>query len=206
MNQQSSKISFKSEKKYFAEVIDSNISSFLAQSWEWNFFPEFGSLVQVENKEQTILGIVTQIQTGSMDPIRYPFAYKKTEEELITEQPQIFEFLKTTFKVQITGYLKENKIFYALPAKPCQIHAFISKTDTQTENYFFKNSDFMYLLFSFSNQIDNLDETLIAILSHLKNKNILKNDKIDDFCKTFSLLTGNDYRRLKLFLKRIQNI
>ncbi|MCF7799460.1 hypothetical protein K9L05_04515 [Candidatus Babeliales bacterium] len=206
MNQQSSRTSFKSEKKYFAEVIDSNISGFLAQSWEWNFFPEFGSLVQVENKKQIILGIVTQIQTGSMDPMRYPFAYKKTEEELINEQPQIFEFLKTTFKVQITGYLEENKFFYALPSKPCQIHAFISKVDPQTEISFLKNPDFMYLLFSFSNQIDNLDETLIAILNHLKNKNILKSDKISDFCKTFSLLTGNDYRRLKLFLKRIQNL
>ncbi|MFA5074587.1 MAG: HAS-barrel domain-containing protein [Candidatus Babeliales bacterium] len=206
MNQQNSKTFFKSNKKYFAEVIDSNISSFLAQSWEWNFFPEFGSLLQVDTKEQTIFGIVTQIQTGSMDPMRYPFAYKKTEEELRAEQPQIFEFLKTTFKVQITGYLKENKIFYALPSKPCQIHAFISKIDTQTEISFFKNANFMYLLFSFSNQIDNLDEILIAILNHLKNKNILDNEKFDCFCKTFSFLTGNDYRRLKLFLKRIQNL
>ncbi len=192
-----------SSENYFAEIIESSISNFTAQSWQWNFFPNFGSLVQVETKRHMTLGIVTQIQTGSMDPMRYPFAYQKTEEELMTEQPQIFEFLKTTFKVQIVGYLKEKKISHLLPSQPCQIHAFVRNALKETENAFFKNADFMNLLFSFSSDITNLDELLLAILQQLKNKNMLNIEKLDNICKTFSLLTGNDYRRLKLFLKRV---
>ena len=191
---------------FFAEVIESSLDNFLAQCWQWDFFPEFGSLIQVKSENIIILGCVTQIQTGSMDPMRYPFAYQKTEEELIKEQPQIFEFLKTTFKVQILGFIKEEKIFYTLPPKPCKIHSFIKKTDKELTTLFFNKPNFLNLLFGFSNQITNLDELLIAILQNLKIKNELTPSKLDNFCQTFSILTGNDYRRMKLFLSRIENL
>ena len=54
-------------------------------------------MVTIQAPGRTVCGIVHQVQTGSMDPVRYPFAYQKTEAELRAEQPQIFEFLKTTF-------------------------------------------------------------------------------------------------------------
>ena len=90
-------------KEPFAEVIESFLDSYLAQCWQWDDVPDFGSLVFTRRDKNTIFGIVTQIQTGSSDPIHYPFPYKKTEEELMAEQPQIFECLKTTFRVQIVG-------------------------------------------------------------------------------------------------------
>ena len=61
----------------FAEVIESSLQHWLIQSWEWNTFPSYGSLVVIEDKNQTLYGIVHHVQTGSMDPVRYPFAYKK---------------------------------------------------------------------------------------------------------------------------------
>jgi len=195
---------------FFAEVIESSLDSFLAQCWQWDFFPEFACLVQAENENRTILGCVTQIQTGSMDPIRYPFPYQKTEEELMAQQPQIFEFLKTTFKVQVVGFVekqqKNNKIFYMFPPKPCKIHSFIKKANPTLTTTFFSKPDFLHILFEFSNQISNLDELLLAVLKHLKIKKELTPTKLDDFCQTFSILTGNDYRRMKLFLKRVENL
>ena len=77
----------------FAEVIESSLNSFTAQSWQWDKFPAFGSLVQIKNGLSTIYAIVHQVQTGSMDPQRTPFTYQKTQEELMAEQPQIFAFL-----------------------------------------------------------------------------------------------------------------
>lgn len=197
------------KKDCFAEIIESCLDNFLAQCWQWDYFPEFGSLIYVENKDELILGIVTQIQTGSMDPLRYPFPYQKTEEELLEEQPQIFEFLKTTFRVQILGFLdkkKDNKIFYHVPPKPCKIHSFVKNHSRQIFIDFFSKTDFLNILFSFSTQIPNLDELLLAILHNISKQNLLSNDFLDEFCKSFSLLTGNDYRRLKLFLKRIENL
>ena len=84
----------KASSKAFAEVIESSLGVFTAQCWQWDYFPEFGSLVQVKSGGDRILGVVIQVQTGSMDPMRYPFPYQKTEDELRKEQPQIFEFLK----------------------------------------------------------------------------------------------------------------
>ncbi len=192
---------------YFAEIMESSLDNFTAQCWEWDFFPNFGSLVQVENKKNITFGVVTQIQTGSMDPMRYPFPYKKTQEELLREQPQIFEFLKTIFKVQFLGYChigNQSKFYYLLPPKPCKIHTFVKNTSEQTTNLFFSKPDYLNLLFAFSGNIANLDELLVAILNNLTTKKILDSKKLDAFCQSFSLLTGNDYRRLKLFLKRIE--
>jgi hypothetical protein len=187
--------------KPFAEVIESSLDSVLAQSWEWNEFPEFGSLVEICGKDQKIFGCVTAIKTGSMDPMRYPFPYQKTEEELLREQPQIFEFLKTTFNVIVLGHVQE-KINYMLPAKPPKIHSFVSRCSTEFSSQIFSKPDFLYLLFSSQSKISHFDELILSIFKHLKKENKLTTTMINNFSKTFSLLTGNDYRRIKLFLKR----
>ena len=197
------------KKDFFAEVIESSLDNFLAQCWQWDFFPKFGSLVQIESEQEIVLGIVCQVNTGSMDPMRYPFPYQKTEEELLEEQPQIFEFLKTTFKVQICGFLEKkagSKILYILPTKPCKIHSFVEEAMIKTVANFFDEPNFLHLLFAFSSQIPNLDELLLAIFRQLSSQKLLTLEKMDSFCQTFSLLTGNDYRRLKLFLKRVDAV
>ena len=78
--------------KPFAEVIESSLHTWLAQSWQWDETPTFGSLVTVTTPKWTLFGLVATVQTGSLDSMRHPFPYKKTHEELLTEQPQIFEF------------------------------------------------------------------------------------------------------------------
>lgn len=191
-------------KTAFAEVIESSLSGFLAQSWEWDTFPAFGSLVTVKSGTRTLFGIVHQIQTGSMDPVRYPFPYQKTEEELRAEQPQIFEFLKTTFSCLVIGYEEKGKPVYLLAPEPAKIHAFVQPMPTDTYKTFFASSQYLPLLFGLSGQLFNIDELLLAILNHQAKLGIITSKKIDAFVEHFSLLTGNDYRRLKLFLQRAQ--
>lgn len=198
----------KKERQAFAEVIESSIDGYLAQSWQWNFFPRFGALVYVEDDDRLILGVVVHIQTGSMDPMRYPFPFQKTEEELRLEQPQIFEFLKTTFRVQVLGYYKRDtqKIYYQLAPKPSRIHAFVQECPLDIFELFFNNMLFLDLLFAFQSNITNVDELLLAILVQLHECGLLNQEKVYAFCQQFSLLSGNDYRRLKLFLKRVEHI
>lgn len=192
-------------KKAFAEVIDSSLDLFIAQSWEWDVFPEFGSLVQVRDKTRSVLGCVTEVKTGSMDPVRYPFPHKKTEEELRAEQPQIFEFLKTTFVVTAVGYLApRGDVVYELPPVPAKIHAFVSRASWELEQKVFGEPDFLYLLFSSHSKIQHFDDLLLAIFRRLSTRGALKQDLLDGCCQRLSLLTGNDYRRMKLFLKRMQ--
>jgi len=207
-NKASFKTSIKAESESlapFAEVVESSLEMMTAQSWQWDVFPRFGSLMHIPG-EQIILGVVTHISTGSMDPMRYPFPYQKTESELMAEQPQIFEFLKTTFKIQVVGFADTatQKIYYMVPSKPAKIHSFVQQAPAPLVKQFFSRPDFTHLLFAFQNQLPNIDELLLVILKELGDHKLLTPSFLDEFYQTLSLLSGNDYRRLKLFLKRIE--
>ena len=194
----------KNQNKQFAEVIESSLVGWLAQSWQWDSFPAFGSLVIIENNKRLIFGIVHQIKTGSMDPMRYPFAYQKTEEELLREQPQIFEFLKTTFSCLTLGYKQNNKILYQLAPEPPKIHSFVGSAPIELIQEFFTDEHYLHILFGLSNQLFNLDELLLALLKNLNDQKLLTTSNTKSFVQNLSLLIGNDYRRLKLFLQRAQ--
>ncbi|HZW60622.1 MAG TPA: hypothetical protein VFF04_00170 [Candidatus Babeliales bacterium] len=192
--------------KAFAEVIESSLQGFIAQSWQWDTFPHFGSMVMIEAKKRNLIGIVHQINTGSMDPTRYPFPYQMTEEQLQKEQPQIFAFLKTTFTCVTIGYQEQGNLFYQLPPEPAKIHAFVQPMPIDLSKQFFYKERYLHTLFGFANSIANFDELLLAILKYQASLNILTEDKVSSFMQTLSLLTGNDYRRLKLFLQRVEPI
>lgn len=194
------------QEKYFAEVIESSLTGWLAQSWAWDAFPAFGSFVAIEEKKRTIFGIVHQVQTGSMDPIRYPFPYQKTESELLLEQPQIFEFLKTTFTCATIGYQEKGTIHYLISPEPPKIHSFIAHPSTEITKIFFANTRYLHLLFTHSAQIFNIDELMLALLKQHISLNICTKEKLNSFMNTYSLLTGNDYRRIKLFLQRAEHM
>lgn len=189
----------------FAEVIESSLITWLAQSWQWDVVPTFGSLVTVEHKKYTLFGVVHQIQTGSMDPVRYPFPYQKTEEELLKEQPQIFEFLKTTFSCLVIGYKEKGKIFYQLAPEPPKIHTFVKTASPALSKEFFNREQFLHVLFGLANQVHNLDELLLALFKTMHDTGSLNKESFESCIEAFSLLTGNDYRRLKLFLQRAQH-
>lgn len=197
--------------KPFAEVVTSSLDRYTAQCWQWDHLPNFGSLVQVVSQNITIIGCVTQVQTGSLDPMRTPVAYKKTEDELKTEQPQIFEFLTTTFDVQVIGY-HENKnqiipqFLYMIPPTPSKIHTFVQECPSNIAMHFLADPSFLNLLFAFQNNLLNLDELLLALVQKQAASGTLNQERFTKFCETFSLLNGNDYRRLKLFLKRVEQL
>ena len=192
----------KEDKQAFSEVIQSSLQTWTGQSWKWDFFPVFGSLITITTPTRTWFGLVYQVNTGSTDPGRTPFAYKKTEKELLAEQPQIFEFLRTTFECLALGFMEQERIYYQTPPEPPKIHAFIHKSSTQLSKQFFSSSKYLPLLFA-SEQVRNKDELLLAMLREQKKLNILTEEKLYTIIQAISLLTGNDYRRLKILTGRI---
>ncbi len=192
--------------KPFAEIIESSLHGFLAQTWQWDMFPAFGSLVSIEQKDRILIGIVYQVRTGSMDPMRYPFTYQKTEKELLEEQPQIFEFLKTTFSCLIAGYSEKDRMHYQLAPHPAKIHAFVQPAPAILSKQFFASDQYLHTLVAQASLIGNIDELLLRLLAHQAEQKILSQDKLNPFLLTYSLLTGNDYRRIKLFLQRAQTV
>lgn len=190
----------------FAEVIESSLQSFVAQSWHRNIFAPFGSIVTIKNGKTSIYAVVYQVSTGSIDPQRTPFTYQKTEEELLAEQPQIFAFLKTTFSCLILGYEQIGKIYYSIAPEPPKMHSFVHPVESATLKTFFYQDTYLHTLFSSAQQMHNIDELLLAIFKQHQDLGILSKTKLLELIETFSLLTNNDYRRLKLFLQRVQKI
>lgn len=194
-------------KNYFAEIIGSSLYQWHAQAWQWDQSPLFGSLVIIEQQRKcTLFGIVHQIETGSRDATHIPYAYQKTEEELRRDQPHIFNFLKTTFIALPLGYQEQQNIWYQLPPQPPKIHTFIRYATRQEQEDFFGAEQYLHLLFSLSPHVHNLDELLFAILKQSSQLALLTKEKWRNFIDLFGLLTGNDYRRLKLFLQRAQTL
>ena len=194
------------KQEAFAEVIESSLTGWTSQSWQWNTFPSFGSLVTIESKKRTLFGLVYQANTGSMDPTRYPFPYKKTEAELLEEQPQIFEFLKTTFLSMTVGYKEQGKITYLLASEPPHIHSFVLQASKRDSNQFFSHEQFLYLIFGAATAAPiNIDELVLATLKYQKSMGILTQERLNRYIHTYSLLIGNDYRRLKFFAQRTQH-
>ncbi len=190
--------------KHFAEVIESSLQGFKAQCWQWDKPPAFGSLVTIELSSRTLFGIVYHTQMGSMDPLRYPFPYQKTEEELMQEQPQIFSFLKTILSCLIVGYREKGTMQYTIAPEPPKIHAFVGHASTELSKEFFSRNNYLHLIFANQQLLTHVDELLLAIFKQQIALDCLSDIKLNNFIETFSLLSGNDYRRLKLFLQRAE--
>jgi hypothetical protein len=189
--------------KPFAEVIQSAIHTFIAQTWQWNEFPAFGSLVCAQVQSRTIFALVHDIKTGSIDSGRSPFTYQKMPEDLEREQPQIFALLQTAFTCQVVGYNEQKKAFYLLAPEPLPIHTFIAGASREACEQFFSSFAYLHILFASTGQVQNLDELLLAVMQ--RHQPIFHNrTMLFEFMKVFSLLTGNDYRRIKLFLQRVE--
>ncbi len=185
----------------FAEVIQSSLQSFTAQSWNWDYFPAFGSLVTVITEKRTLFGIVYAVQTGSSDAGRYPFTFQKTEEELLAEQPQIFEFLQTTFSCLIVGFLEADTLTYQMSPEPAKMHAFVHHATPEQTRSFFSSSLYLHLIFN-APEITVGDELLLSFLKTKKDLGFLTQESFLSFIETVSLATGDDYRKLKIFMNR----
>jgi hypothetical protein len=193
------------QRTCFAEILESSICSWQAQSWQWDMIPEFGSLVTATSNGRTIFGIIYDIKTGPIDPIRQPVVYQKTEEELLKEQPQIFEFLSTSFSCVAIGYLENGKILYNLPPQPPKMHTFVDHATTQQYEQCFANEQFLHLLCNSTLPL-NLQELLLAIIKHQLNRKTLTKKRLNTFIESFFMLNKNNYLQTKMFVSRLQQL
>jgi len=195
-----------SNKTYFAEIISSNISTWQAQTWQWDIMPEFGSLVTVIDNGRTIFGIVYDISTSPIDAIRQPIPYKMTQEELLQNQPQIFQFLKTSFSCIALGYKEQHDtIYYNLPPQPPKMHTFVGYATRQELELFFKNQQYLYILCNGTENL-NTNELLLAIIKHQMSNKILTKELFNTLIQTFFRLNKNNYLQTKLFLSRVSDL
>lgn len=190
-------------KTCFAEILESNLTTWQAQCWQWDDIPKFGSLVTIKTDSRMLYGIIIDITTGPTDPIRQPVTYQKTEEELQQEQPQIFEFLKTSFQCLNIGYQENNAMFYHIPPQPPKMHSFVYHTTTQQQELCFGSNQFLHMLLASNIPNLNIEELLLTIIKQQATMHLLTKKRLDNFIETFFMINKNNYQQTKLFLTRV---
>ncbi len=188
----------------FGEVVASTLTSWTVQSWQLGVYPAFGTLVEIDCENAQSIGIIIDIQTHPKDSARTPFAFGKTLEELHHEQPHIFHLLQTTlFCVPLAVYAKPLFV-YEIPKKPVSIHSFARSCPVSTIKVFFSESAWMMSFFNLLRNTPLFDELLLAIIRYGYEAGALTPGHMGDIIDTFSLLTHDNYRTLKIFLQRIE--
>lgn len=192
----------------FAEVIESGLGGWTAHCWQWDVFPNAGTVVVIENTIENDLekqfGIIRLIETGSIDPARIPFAYKKTEEELKRDHPEIFALLKTTCLCVSTGFCQANStILYHQAPRPPKVHAFVRPAELAEQALFFSQTGYLDLLAS-QLQHPTLDELLLAIVREQPWYFWEKNPNYLAFFENYAHLINHDYARLRRFTARVE--
>lgn len=190
--------------RFCAEIIDGSLQSWRAQSWQWEQVLPFGALVVVQHKDWQLFGIVYQIMTGSDDPQRVAYAYQKSEEELRREQPQVFAFLKTISSCFTVGYTKNGIYTYQLAPQPPRIHAFVGLANSDEQKQFFASEQFLQVLFNAAMGLPYGDELIFAVLRRALENRVMAYETFVRCLEMLSCLFGNDYRRFKLLLQRLE--
>ena len=184
---------------HVGEVISSSTTEFVAEARCLDKAPSFGQFVQVTS-EVSVIGIVYNVYSQSIEPNRRPTAYGKTQEQLRKEQPQIFELLRTEFQVLIVGYFEGHNPAYVLPPQPTKIHSFVFECDDKEVCSFTVRTDFLRSIINATNV--PVDELLVAVLRvalHARNSD---QDYLIRMGKELSRLVGDDYDRLSSIIRR----
>lgn len=185
---------------HLGEVIESCTTEFVAQCRELHASPPFGSLVRVES-QPPIYAFVYEIITHSVDPMRRPMAYGKTEEELREEQPQIFELLKTDFKGLIVGYEMDDVVRQELPPVPPKLHSFVYECEVEEVRQFTDEFDYLRLISTSAKGVR--DELLIAVCRYAWRAHDYDHAYLVAMGKELSRIIKEDYDRLRSILRRI---
>jgi len=192
--------------KYLGEVVHSTISQWTTQAWDYDCYPEFGSVICLQDDKIQTFGLVYFIKTGSDDPVRQVFAFQKNPAELVQEQPQIFACLKTSFSAIPLGYEQDRRLIYALPSRPPKLHSFVRLADVAELQKLLAGSGCVHALFSQYQKIEYFEELLLAFLRYLEQYNLVSRSLLMQISEQLSLVTANDYRRLKMFMDRARDI
>ena len=181
------------------EVIESSTSEWTVQCWDLHASPPFGSFVRADS-EPPVFGLVSNVTTRSVEPNRRPTAYRKTAEELMMEQPQIFELLKTEFEVLVIGYVDSSAIRQTLPPQPPRIHTFVRPCSTEETKRFTDHWDFLRSILTSKAPPDEL------IIAAVRNAFEAHNHDMAYLVQTgkeLSRLIRDDYDRLHSIIRRV---
>ena len=170
------------DNKIIGEIIEVSSRSAIAQSYELYDCPPIGSVIKCGDDTEDIYGVITNIETRSIDPGRRPnpkgpgFAEVN---ELYKSNPEITHLMKTEFNIVFIGYKHENVTTISIPPTPPRIFSFISTLpEDEMINIF---SDEGLVKFIVNSNMELKDDVIIMIISKYLNSKKTKTEEIGSF-------------------------
>jgi len=189
-----------------AEISASSLQEWQAICIKVDQPPLFGSFVIVQHGVQQYLGLVHHIATGPIDNLHQPFPLQRTHDELMRDYPHVQFFLQTIISCLALGHIIDSRIVLQWPPQPPPLHAPVMQASKNIYQELLIDHQYLSMIFYHKNIAHYLDELLLAVLSRVNEQQLLTTPLLEQFVAQFSLLAGNDYRRLKLFLQRVERI
>jgi hypothetical protein len=205
---------------YFAEVIETATTEFLAQCLEpedlsFAVMPPFGSWVKARDEESNnqIYAVVYHATTSPIDSVHRARALGLSLQELREQQPQIFAMLRTEFRAAIVGFqppqdVRSNgnsvpnmTIYQHLPPRPPQIHQAVYYCESEEVVGFSEQLDFLRTLLQVGNApVDALVAAAVREIYRLR-----KADRtwLVGVGRALSILLKEDFDRLRIILNQI---
>jgi hypothetical protein len=154
-----------------------------------------------------IFGIVSYVQTSSIDPGRRPSPLGiSTADELLRIQPQIFELLTVEMTIALTSYTDSDaKLLHRIPPKPPHIHSFVYACPQSQVAALTEDLGFLRTVLGNGGQTGSAssDDIAAAVLySGWLARNFDEN-YIVAAGKAILRMLSNDYERFKSIIQRI---
>lgn len=206
---------------YFAEVIETATSEFLAQCLEpedlaFPAMPPFGSWVHSTDEESgnRVYAVVYYATTSPIDSVHRARALGLSLAELREQQPQIFAMLKTEFRAAIVGFspppLNTERsplsgfsgiVYQYLPPRPPQIHQAVYYCSSEEVVHFSEQLDFLRTLLQVVGA--PVEALTAAAIRQIYQYRQADRDWLVKAGRMLSLLLKDDYDRLRLILSQI---
>ncbi|HEY9642126.1 MAG TPA: hypothetical protein V6C57_16690 [Coleofasciculaceae cyanobacterium] len=207
---------------YFAEVIETATTEFLAQCLEpedlsFAVMPPFGSWVQARDEESgnQIFAVVYHATTSPIDSVHRARALGMSLSELREQQPQIFAMLRTEFRAAIVGFqpphpsangngkshLPSPQIYQHLPPRPPQIHQAVSYCEPEAIVHFSQQLDFLRTLLQVNGA--PVDALVAAAIREIYRLRQADRAWLVEVGRAISILLKEDFDRLRIILNQI---
>ncbi len=187
------------------EVIEASTTQFVAECYELYQPPPLGSLVQVGDAGEELLGVVYYATTASLEPGRRPIARGKdeaSEEAVYQASPQLEKLLRSEFSALVVGHAEGGKLLQYLPARPARIHSFVYRCPPESVRDFSTSFDFLSLLLSTALPV-SVEELVAATLRQMSEAHEDSRVFLVGAGKELATLLSGEYGRLRAILERI---
>jgi hypothetical protein len=193
------------ESTKIAEVVEASTTEFVAQCYNLDGAPDFGSFVRVRDRALDIYAVVSEARTASLDPGRRPVVRGQDaadEDALYRDNPEIRELLRTEFTATVIGFTDGVGVNHYLPPRPPRIHGFVYPCAGKEVCAFTARLDFLQTLLASPNRVA-LDELIAATIRNACAARGGQREFLIMAGKQVALLLANDVNRLNGVLRRI---